>query len=315
MCVLQNEAARLGAELKAAKGELMDARQQLQDITAQMQVEQAASARRKEEVADHKALERRMQLEHSDALEQARKEHESEKLQLSKRIKDLESSLQAAQLTETDNSNARQSRQVPGGGGRPPPLNENGGGLAESAGDADEADPWEKKVAADVSLYGGSDSLFSHSPLGRPDASGQVTSLQQRCTTLEAERDKLADQLSILAAQSRKALQDEMMVISPLLSSFPLLPLSPRLLSLHPHLTNTASAVATCCLLLHTLICASTHALQVAVLRAELLETQRQLTLALELLGAREEELDDLRLTMQEQKEVFQAQVEALLVK
>jgi hypothetical protein len=34
-------------------------------------------------------------------------------------------------------------------------------------------------------------------------------------------------------------------------------------------------------------------------------QVQRQLTLALELLGAREEEIDDLRLTMQEQKEVF----------
>ena len=33
-------------------------------------------------------------------------------------------------------------------------------------------------------------------------------------------------------------------------------------------------------------------------------KVQRQLTLALELLGAREEEIDDLRLTMQEQKEV-----------
>jgi hypothetical protein len=53
----------------------------------------------------------------------------------------------------------------------------------------------------------------------------------------------------------------------------------------------------------------------VAAVRAEVSETHRQLTLALELLGAREEELDDMRLTMQEQKEVFQAQVEALLSK
>jgi len=38
-----------------------------------------------------------------------------------------------------------------------------------------------------------------------------------------------------------------------------------------------------------------------------------QLTLALELLGAREEEIDDLRSTMLEQKTVFQTQIEALL--
>jgi hypothetical protein len=230
MCVLQNEAARLGAELKAAKSELMDARQQLQDITAQMQVEHAAATRRAEELADHKALQRRMLLEHSDALEQVRNEHASEKLQLSKRIKDLEVSVEAAQLAQTDNANARQSRQAHGGGGvgRPSPITHgigNGGGFADAAGDADEVDPWEKKVAADVSLYCASDSmLFSHSPLGRPDASGQVTALQHRCTTLEAERDKLADQLAILAAQSRKALQDEIMV-SPPHTPFPLLPL------------------------------------------------------------------------------------------
>ena len=47
----------------------------------------------------------------------------------------------------------------------------------------------------------------------------------------------------------------------------------------------------------------------------ELNAVQRQLTLSLELLGAREEEIDDLRLTMEEQRGVFQAQVEALLVK
>ena len=47
----------------------------------------------------------------------------------------------------------------------------------------------------------------------------------------------------------------------------------------------------------------------------ELSAVHRQLTLSLELLGAREEEIDDLRLTMEEQREVFQAQVEALLVK
>ena len=47
----------------------------------------------------------------------------------------------------------------------------------------------------------------------------------------------------------------------------------------------------------------------------ELSAVQRQLTLSLELLGAREEEIDDLRLTMEEQRGVFQAQVEALLVK
>ena len=48
---------------------------------------------------------------------------------------------------------------------------------------------------------------------------------------------------------------------------------------------------------------------------AQLSAVQRQLTLSLELLGAREEEIDDLRLTMEEQRGVFQAQVEALLVK
>ena len=47
----------------------------------------------------------------------------------------------------------------------------------------------------------------------------------------------------------------------------------------------------------------------------ELSAVQRQLTLSLELLGAREEEIDDLRLTMEEQRGVFQAQVEALLAK
>jgi hypothetical protein len=52
---------------------------------------------------------------------------------------------------------------------------------------------------------------------------------------------------------------------------------------------------------------------QVAAARAELDEVQRQLTLALELLGAREEEIDDLRLTIQEQRDVFQQQIKALL--
>jgi hypothetical protein len=57
---LQQETARLGAELKNSKAEVMDLRQQLQHVSAQMGVEQAAAARRAEEVADCKALQRRV---------------------------------------------------------------------------------------------------------------------------------------------------------------------------------------------------------------------------------------------------------------
>ena len=57
---LQQEAARLGAELKDAKAEAMDLRQQLQQVSAQIEVEQAAAARRAEELADCKTLQRRV---------------------------------------------------------------------------------------------------------------------------------------------------------------------------------------------------------------------------------------------------------------
>lgn len=57
---LQQEAARLGAELKDVKAEVMDLRQQLQQVSAQIEVEQAAAARRAEELADCKALQRRV---------------------------------------------------------------------------------------------------------------------------------------------------------------------------------------------------------------------------------------------------------------
>jgi len=62
-----------------------------------------------------------------------------------------------------------------------------------------------------MSQYGGGGGLFG-SPLRRQDTSGQVAALQQRCSHLEIERDKLADQLALLSAQSRTALQDELMV-------------------------------------------------------------------------------------------------------
>ena len=44
-----------------------------------------------------------------------------------------------------------------------------------------------------MSQYGGGGGLFG-SPLRRQDTSGQVAALQQRCSHLEIERDKLADQ-------------------------------------------------------------------------------------------------------------------------
>jgi hypothetical protein len=45
----------------------------------------------------------------------------------------------------------------------------------------------------------------------------------------------------------------------------------------------------------------------------ELAAAQKQLALVLEMLGAREEEVEDLRETMREQKGVFAAQLETLL--
>jgi hypothetical protein len=45
----------------------------------------------------------------------------------------------------------------------------------------------------------------------------------------------------------------------------------------------------------------------------ELAAAQKRLALVLEMLGAREEEVEDLRETMREQKDVFAAQLETLL--
>jgi len=198
---LQQEASRLSAELREAKASVMDAQQTVQDVTAQIQVEKNAVAKKSEEIADAKALLRRKELEHVDALAQARKEAEEQREALTGRVKTLEAAVQAAKTSQTDTIK-RPSREGPPGsngehlwgseGGVDQDVNGAGGsvqgeGAGGDGGAEREVDPWERRVAADVSLYTPGESVYS-SAAYRQEATGKASALQRRCDALESER-------------------------------------------------------------------------------------------------------------------------------
>jgi hypothetical protein len=290
---LQDEVSRLGAELKAAKSEGYDARQEQQRLAAQLAAELGAAARRTAEAEDLRALQRRTVLEHEEALDHVRQEAERANAaleQATSRVQELEAVVRAAGQQQ---AYGQVQGQV-GGAGRCDGGAAGSGGEGRGGAGGDEAwaqanrtgigsgevglrdgcgsvgllgmDPWKGRGSGNGSGdFAGSDSVFSvlrEREGGGNGATGQLSALQLQCSALELERDKLAEQLALLTAQKRQS-QD--------------------------------------------------HQKTLATVQMELVETQRQLTLALELLGAREEELDDLRATMKEQKEVYQSQLEALL--